>query len=305
MKSGYKGFSSVRRAPYLFIAPFFIVYFAFNVFPLLFSFVISLTKWTGVGDMTILGFGNYKRLFTDDPLFWQSMWNTVRIIIIVTPVQILAGLLMAVLLKDFFRGRVRSALQFVNFSPFITTPVAVGILFSILFDARKGTINQILMMLGLIEKEIDFLTKPFFAIMVLCILLHWKYFGYLMVMFMAGLSTIPETEYEAAKIDGASWLQSFLYITIPRLKNTFTFILTTGLIGSFQLFAEPVLLFQQNKQPYGGPGKVAHTLVMYLYDTAFRRFDLGYGAAMSFGIFLVVLVLSVSSVNNLLGGEKE
>ena len=305
MKRGSQIFSSIKRAPFLFIAPFFIIYFAFNIFPLAFSFIISLTSWNGVGAMNFMGLENYKRLFTEDSLFWQSLWNTVRIILLVTPVQVLLGLVLAVLLKDFFKGRARSVLQFVNFAPYITTPVAVGILFSILFDARKGTINQILMMTGLIDSEIEFLTRPASALMVLCILLTWKYFGYLMVMFMAGLSTIPESEYEAARIDGGNGIQIFFYVTIPRLKNTFVFVFTTGIIGSLQLFAEPYLLFQQNKQPYGGPGRAAHTLVMYLYDTAFRRFELGYGAAISFGIFFITLVISVVTINNLLGGERE
>jgi len=121
---------------------------------------------------------------------------------------------------------------------------------------------------------------------------------------MAGLSTIPETEYEAAKIDGASWLQSFIYITLPGLKSTFAFILTTSAISGMQLFGEPYMIFSYVNMPYGGPGRVALTSVMYLYETAFQRFDLGYGAALSYGLFFVIFFFSIIPIKRAFGGDK-
>jgi len=296
---------SVKYAPYFFILPFFAVFFAFNLFPLLYTLVISFTNFSGFGPMEFVGFENYIRFITSDPLFWRTLWNTFIIVIIALPLQVIFALIMAVLLKDFFKGRTRGALQFLNFSPFLTTAMAVAILFAILFDTRMGTINGILGVLGVSQNEIPWLTSPTQALAVLTILLVWRFFGYLMVLIMAGLSTISETEYEAAKIDGASWLQSFCYITIPGLKSTFAFIITTSVIAGMQLFGEPFMLFEHVNQPFGGPQRVALTSIMYLYDTAFRRFNLGYGAALTYGIFIIIFILSIVPIVKTFGGEKE
>ena len=294
-----------KYAPYLFILPFFVLYAVFNVIPLFSTLFISFTKWNGSAPIEWVGFRNYVRLFTGDTLFWKSIWNTVVIIVIAIPFQVGLGLIMAVLLKGFFSGRVLKVYQFLNFSPFITTGVAVALLFAILFDTRIGTVNTILAALGLISSKIPWLTTPVPAVAVLVIMLVWKYFGYLMVMIMAGLSTIPETEYEAARIDGASWLQSFRYITLPGLKGTLAFILTTSAISGMQLFGEPSLLFSKVDAPLGGPKRVALTSMMYVYDTAFSRFDLGYGSAMSYGVFVIIFALSFFAVRRNVGGRAE
>ena len=296
---------SLKLAPYLFIFPFFFMFIVFNLFPLLYTFIISFARWDGINELEFVGLANYIRLFTQDPFFWRTLWNTVFIIIIAIPIQILLGLSLAVLLKDFFRGRIRSAIQFLNFSPFLTSAVAVAVLFAILFDTRGGTINNILMALGLLQTEIPWLTSSTYAIITLVILLVWRFFGYLMVLLLAGLSTIPDTHYEAAKIDGASWFQSFRHITMPGLKGTFVFIVITSAISGMQLFGEPMMLFGHVNLPLGGPDRVALTSVMYLFDTAFQRFNLGYGAALSYGLFVIIFILSIGPIKKAFGGDDE
>src|SRR5699024_5572956 len=135
-----------------------------------------------------------------------------------------------------------------------------------------GTINNILRGLGITTDYIDWLGQPVTAMAVVILLLVWKYFGYMMVMFLAGLSGIPEGLYEAASIDGATWRKKFINITIPMLKNTFVFLITTSLISGLQLFAEPQQLFSRAGGLVGGPEKSCLTVLWYMYDTAFPRF---------------------------------
>lgn len=289
--------------PYLFVLPFFLIFFVFNLFPIAYSFVISLSKWDGVNPSSFVGLDNYIRLFTADPNFYKSILNTIIIIALAIPLQIGLGLFLAVLLKDFFR-KSRGFFQFVNYTPNITTPVAVGLVFAILFDTRVGTINQMLMSLGITGDYIYWLGQPVSSVAVVVILLVWKYFGYIMVMFLAGLSGISEDLYEAASIDGAGWWQKFFRITIPMLKNTFVFLITTSVISGLQLFAEPQLLFSRSGGILGGPEKSCLTAIWYMYDTAFKRFDFGYGAAIAYGLFILILLLSAGSIKNILREDE-
>lgn len=289
--------------PYLLISPYFLIYFVFSLFPILFSFVVSFHKWSGAGDMEFVGLQNYTRLFTDGT-FYLSLYNTFIIMLIALPLQFFTGLLLAVLLKDFTR-RLRTPLQTINFLPYITTPVAIGILFQLLFDWQCGTINQILVQLGILQEPYNWLGIPFGAKVVVIILCYWKQFGYMMVMFLAGLSMISEDIYEAAKIDGANWFQSFFRITIPLLRPIITFVTTMSIIAGWKLFDEPQLLYQYASQPVGGPDRSVLTVVMNFYDTSFKRYDFGYGSAMAYGLFIVIFIFSVIIMKIMNKGENE
>ena len=287
-----------RLYPYLFISPFFLIFISFSLFPMMYSLVISFTKWNGINEMTFVGLDNYIRLFSKDPLFYKSIWNTTLVIIIAIPIQLFFGFMIAVLLKDFF-SKFRGVFQLINFSPELTTPVAVGILFAILFDVRIGPINNILLSLGIIKNNIFWLNQVTSARFVMILLLVWQYFGYMMVMFLAGLSTVPDEIYDASKIDGAGWMQTLLRIRIPMMKNTFVFLLTTSVISGLQLFTEPQLLLTHAGQPLGGPGRSLLTSIMYIYHTAFQRFDFGYGAAMCYGLFIIIILVSLFSIKRI------
>ena len=289
--------------PYLFLAPFFLIFISFALFPMMYTLIISFTHWDGVTEMTFVGFKNYIRLFTNDPMFYKSIFNTALVIVIAIPLQMALGFMTAVLIKDFFR-KSGGAFQLINFSPYLTTPVAIGILFAILFDVRIGPVNNILSALGIIGEDIFWMNQPGTARAVLVVLLVWKYFGYMMVMFLAGLSAVPEEIYNASKIDGANWWQTLIKIRIPMMKNTFRFLITTSIISGLQLFAEPHLLLSHAGQNIGGPDKALMTSIMYVYNTAFRRFDFGYGAAMCYGLFIIIMLVSLFSINRITKENK-
>jgi cellobiose transport system permease protein len=152
------------------------------------------------------------------------------------------------------------------------------------------------MAVGILKEPIYWLGYPWSARAVVMILLTWQGFGYMMVMFLAGLSTIPAELYEAAKIDGARWKDAFFKITIPMLRPIMTFVLITGIINGLRLFDGPMLLFSSEGQPVGGPEHAVETVVMNFYWAAFRNFQFGYGAAIAYGLFMVIFVFSFISM---------
>ena len=200
--------------PYLFILPFFIIYIAFNCYPLIYTFIISLNDWDGFSQPVSVGLANYKNIFTEDPYFLKSIGNTLFFMAFDIPIVIICGLILASVFNSrklkgagFFRTAV--------FLPYITIPVAIGVLFCLLFDWNSGTVNLILARLGLIEEHINFLGVPRLARMIVVMMICWKYIGYHMIFFNAGISGISMELYEAADVDGASELTFFFKILLP------------------------------------------------------------------------------------------
>ncbi|HEY5585216.1 MAG TPA: sugar ABC transporter permease [Ruminiclostridium sp.] len=291
-----------KYAPYLLIAPFFIIYSVFQLFPILFSFVVSFTNWTVVGSRDFVGLANYSRLISDH-LFFKSVGNTLLVMVIAIPLEVIMGLFMAVFLKD-FANRSRSTLQLINFLPYITTPVAMGMLFQLMFDYNNGTVNQILSAIGIIDQPIYWLGNTLTARTVVVLLIFWRTYGYMMVMFLTGLSTIPNELYEAAKVDGASWFTSFTKITVPLLRPIMTFVVTMSIIGGWKLFDEARLLFSGGSLPSEGPNNSILTIVMNYYNTSFSRFEFGYGSAMGYGLFAIIFAFSLISMKIMNRGEE-
>uniref|UniRef100_UPI003FF0B544 carbohydrate ABC transporter permease n=1 Tax=Eisenbergiella tayi TaxID=1432052 RepID=UPI003FF0B544 len=283
------------------ILPYFLLYIAFGLFPILSSLGVSFTSWDGIGDVIFIGLANYKRVFTQDKFFYKSLWNTIILLVISTPIQIILGLLMATFLKDFFK-RTRNGLQLINFLPYITTPVAVGIIFQLMFDWKSGIINALLNLFGV--ESIYWLGNAWPSRIVVILMIVWKNYGYMMIMFLSGLSSIPDELYEAARIDGAKWWGCFTKITIPLLRPIFVFVITTSVINGFKLFDEPQLLFSSASQPIGGPDRAVMTVVMRFYEASFRSFEFGYGSALAYCLFLVIAGASLV-LFRLVGGRKE
>lgn len=290
-----------KKIPYLMILPYFLLYIAFGLFPILFSLGVSFTSWDGIGDVIFIGLANYKRVFTQDKFFYKSLWNTIILLVISTPIQIILGLLMATFLKDFFK-RTRNGLQLINFLPYITTPVAVGIIFQLMFDWKSGIINALLNLFGV--ESIYWLGNAWPSRIVVILMIVWKNYDYMMIMFLSGLSSIPDELYEAARIDGAKWWGCFTKITIPLLRPIFVFVITTSVINGFKLFDEPQLLFSSASQPIGGPDRAVMTVVMRFYEASFRSFEFGYGSALAYCLFLVIAGASLV-LFRLVGGRKE
>lgn len=294
-KSYSKYTLSTRIWPYIFVAPFAIFYMIFSLFPILYSFYISLFDWNGISDKVFIGIKNYIRIFTKDPLFYKSVWNTILMMLMSTPITLILGMILAFALFNMTRGK--KFFQTANFLPYITTPVAIGFIFSYLFDWSSGYINLVLIKLGIIHQGIYWLQDPWTARMVVAIMIIWRYLGYFMTIYLAGLTAIPDEIYEAAKVDGASIIKIFFKITIPMLKNITVFLIVTSVIGGLQMFDEPVMLYSGwGAANVGGPDHAVLTVVWKFFDDAFRTNSyLGYGAAISYSLFVIIVVCSLIS----------
>lgn len=279
--------------PLLFLAPFFICFAAFNLYPILYSFITSFYQWDGIGEKVFVGLDNYRRIATADPNFVKSVLNTVKIMLLSFPLAILVGLVVATFLSGLVRGR--HFFQTVNFLPYITTPVAIGLIFSFLFDWNTGSINKIATALGILDKGINWLGNPSYAPLVVALMIIWKYTGYYMALYLAGITSIPEELYEAARVDGSGMLNTFFRITLPMLKPITVFIVITSLIGGLQLFDEPNTMFTTGiGSVVGGPDRSCLTIVWNFYDISFQTTTrLGYGSAVAVVLFLIIVAVSL------------
>lgn len=255
----------------------------------------------------MVGFSNYIRLFTVDPYFLKSVANTVLLMLMYLPAGICLGLIFAsIVYSPNVKGR--RLFQIANFMPNITTPVAVGLLFAMLFDWKTGMVNRVLIALGVSQTGFDYLGSPWGARIVVAGMVLWKSVGYCMTVYLAGLAGIPRTLYEAAELDGASAHQQFFYVTIPQIKDISLFLIITGTISGFSLLDEPMLLLSgwaTTGGVVGGPMRSCLTSMWYLYDTAYgTTMHYGLAAAISYGLFLFIGVFSYFSVKMMYRGEK-
>ncbi|MFF2483937.1 carbohydrate ABC transporter permease [Paenibacillus sp. NPDC058071] len=293
-----------RMAPYVFISPFFLIFGAFSLFPILFTFYISLTNWTLDGSPNFIGFANYAEVFQDSR-FYDALLNTILFMIMIIPPQIIIALFISVLLTN---GRVPfvGAFRLINFLPYITTSVAVGLIFGILFDWNFGSVNVLLGKLGIVQENINWLGQPWPSRFVVAFVTIWKYFGYTAVMFLVGITGISKQLYEAADLDGASKMQQFFHITLPMLRPVMLFVTITTLIGCFQIFDEPYMLFTgMGASVVGGPEGSALTGTWLIYDNVFgslARF--GYGSAIAYVLFLFISMVSFVMFRLMNKGEE-
>jgi ABC-type sugar transport system permease subunit len=276
-----------HRQAYLFISPFFILFGVFGLYPIIYSLVLSLHKWHAQNPWKFIGFKNYADLLFNDPVFWTSLWNVIFIFLINVPPMILVSLVIAVVLnnpaqrgKDFFR--------ITYLLPYVTSVVSISVVFYVLFDDSLGFVNLLLQAIHL--RPVQWLTSAKVSKFSIDILVTWKWTGYNMIIALAGLQSISPEIYDAARIDGAGSLKTFLRITLPLLRPVIGFQFIMATIGTFNMFTEPYFLTD------GGPGYSSLTLVLYLYRSAFKFFKLDYGAAIAFLTFILVLIPSVLQV---------
>jgi ABC-type sugar transport system permease subunit len=269
---------------YLFISPFFFGFAVFGLTPILYTFYLSLTKWDGFTDPVYVGFANYSRILQDS-FFYQSIFNTLIIWVISIVPQLIAALLLALILNEkFIRGK--HFFRAVYYFPNLITPITLGIMFSLLFDWQTGSVNKFLMAIGLFGEPMNWFNSPFWSRIIVGLVTSWQYFGFNMIVFIAGLQAIPSDVYEAAEVDGANRVQVALRITLPMLRPIFLFTFITSVIGGLQLFDSALMLGN-------GPGNTTRTMVMYLYETAFKNFDYSYGSAIAYAIFVVVMFFTL------------
>jgi len=301
MKKKYNKYKTTW--PIFFLAPFCIFFLLFNLFPILYAFYMSTLEWNGYGEKTFVGMKNYVEVFTRDTTFWTALGNTVRIGIVGFPIAIFLGLVFAAMISNL--KKFKNTFQTINFLPYITTPVAIGMIFTFIFEKHVGILNKVITAFG--GEAINFTGSPRFAPFVIAFMIIWKCTGYYMAMYLAGITSISEDVYEAAKIDGAGQLQTFRRITIPLLKPITVFLIITSAIYAFQLFDEPNLLFtNQSASTVGGPGQSCLTMVWNFYNQAFGANPrLGYASALSSVLFIIIVIVSVIGLRLMNGKEAQ
>lgn len=246
---------------------------------------LMLSTQSGKGVVTeFVGLGNYKRVFSD-PTFITSVINTFLFLIIQVPIMIILALIISKILNNpniKYRGLFRTAL----FLPCVTSLVAYSVVFKSMF-AADGMINEILLFFNVIQQPIQWLLNPFWAKITIIIAITWRWTGYNMIFYLAGLQNIDASIYEAAKLDGASSFTEFFKITVPMLKPIILLTTITSTIGTLQLFDEVVNITA------GGPGNATLTISQYIYNLSFKFTpNFGYAATVSYMILFIVIVLS-------------
>ncbi|QBD77511.1 sugar ABC transporter permease [Ktedonosporobacter rubrisoli] len=272
---------------YLSIAPYYIVFLVFGLFPVLYSLYLAFQKWDGIGTMTFVGGSNFYLVLTD-PLFGKAVLNTFEIWIMSTVPMLFLALVIAFLINQ--RSRSKFAYQLCFYLPNITSVVAVTLIFQALFGVQYGLVNQLLAALHL--PTVAWLTDPWGIKWTISFMSIWLWTGYNALIYMAGLQSIPSEYYEAARTDGANIWHIFFHITLPMLRPIILFTVISSTIGGLSLFTEPQVLFSQvsNMLNTGGPGNAGLTMVLYQYWQGFANFHYGYGAAVGWIIFFILLI---------------
>lgn len=279
-----KKYSKNRNAALLFAMGFCALWIMFLVVPFISSFVMSFQSCRG-SVCTFAGTDNITRLLHDE-IFWTALVNTLTFLIVQVPIMLFLALIYASLLNS-PRLKGQNIYRTMLFIPCVTSLVAYAVVFKMMFST-DGLINNVLLSIGLIDHGINWLRDPVTAKIVIILALIWRWTGYNMVFYLAGMQNIPSDVYEAAKIDGAGPIRTFFSVTIPQLKPIIYFTAITSTIGTLQLFDEVVNITG------GGPGYSTLTLSQYIYNTSFvTDIDFGYAATISYTIVLIVLVLGV------------
>jgi len=274
-----------KLAPYLFISPFFIIFAIFGLFPIIYSGYISLHQWTGLKPPTFIGLNNYITLLKD-PDFLTALRNTALLTLTSGPITIGGGVVLAVILNNRLI-RFRSAFRTIFYMPLVVSLVVASQVFGLLLGNPFGLVNEALSRLGL--ARVDFLHQPSLTILVLVVLIVWKYIGNDLVIMLAGLQSIPPELNEAALVDGASPMQTFWNITIPLMRPVILFDVVLSTINTFNIFAEPYSLFGVT----GGANQSGLVTGLLMYRTSFQFFKFGYGSAMAYIVGLIIFVLSL------------
>lgn len=278
-----------QKWAYLFILPFFVSFLTFGIYPIFYSFYISFQSYDPLSlKMTYVGLANYERLVTSS-FFWDSVKNTIQIwLFSIIPQLTIAMILSLILNERWVKGK--NALRSIFYFPNLITPITIGMLFTLLFGYPGGTVNNIMTSLGLFNEAIDFKNVPILAKAVGGIAICWQNFGYNIIFITAGLHSISADVYEAAEVDGANAWHRITKITLPLLKPIMLYIMITSIIGGLQIFDIPKMLFRD------GAANATRTMVLYMYESAFDKWQFGYGAAAAYVIAMIIGVASVFTI---------
>lgn len=271
-----------KKTPYLFIAPWIIGFVIFTLGPLIFSLIISFFDWPIVGAVKFIGADNYIKMFTQDKMFYHSMGVTLKFALFFVPLDIAIALGLAVLLNQNLKGQ--SIFKTIFYLPSVISGVAVSMIWLWLFDYKFGMINYILDMFNLAGP--NWLGDPKWAIIAMVIASLWGQ-GTMVLIFLAALRDVPQEFYEAATIDGAGPWTRFTKITVPLITPSLLFNLIMTIISAFQQLSLALLMTK------GGPSNSTYFYAMYVYNNAFKHFEMGYASANAWVMFVIILVLTM------------
>ncbi|WP_129676716.1 carbohydrate ABC transporter permease [Candidatus Chloroploca sp. Khr17] len=284
-----------RLTPYLFLLPALLFMATFTLYPLASVGYLSFTEYNILRPPQPVGLANYQRLIGDG-VFWLSLRNSFTYLL-VTPVIIVSAIALAIVVNRPLLGiGVFRALYYI---PVITGAVAVGIAWQFLFDGSGGPINGMLLSTGMIEKPIIFLTEPGWTLPIAMMMTTWMGVGYYMVVFLAGLQSIPEDLYDAARIDGCNEFQKHWHVSVPGLRPSIVFVAVISSLSALKVFDEIYVLTNGT----GGILNSGSTMVFYLWKQAFRLQNVGYASAIAMVLLVITLTFSIINVRMLERGE--
>ncbi|MBC7122645.1 MAG: sugar ABC transporter permease [Pseudothermotoga sp.] len=279
---------------FVFILPWLVSFCIFVLYPIVFSVYVSMTDYSGLTwDMKFVGFSNYARAFKDR-VFLKALSNTFLFVLITVPATTVISLFLAVLLTSGIKFK--RLFQAGYFLPSVISMVVISMIWLYIYSAT-GPLNTLLRSLGIDVPARSWLASEKTALGSIMVMDVWSAIGYYTVLFVAGLQSLPLQLYEAARIDGATKWQIFKRITLPLLKPTILFVVSINSIRSFQIFTEIFTLTG------GGPANSTQTIVHYLYDVSFRKFEMGYGSAIAYVLFFIVMGITILQTK-MLQGEK-
>ncbi|WP_165066670.1 carbohydrate ABC transporter permease [Marisediminicola senii] len=275
----------VRASPYLYIAPFFVLFAITGLFPLVYTFVVSLHDWellAGQGDF--VGIANFQEVL-GDRFFWNSIRNTLSIFLLSTVPQLAFALILAAILDQALKAKTFWRMSILL--PYVVTPVAVALIFSSMFNETSGLFNNLLGAVGIdpVQWKHDVLASH----VAIATMVNWRWTGYNALILLAAMQAVPRDLHESAAIDGAGAVRRFFSITVPSIRPTLVFVVITMTMGGLQIFAEPRLFDVSNAGGIGGSDRQFQTTVLYLWEMAFFRQDFGKASAIAWLLFLLIV----------------
>jgi multiple sugar transport system permease protein len=269
-----------------FLAPNLIAFLLITLGPTLFSFGMGFTQWNGLGLPKWAGLQNYMRLI-QDPLFMKSVTNTALYTIEFVPLAVICAIGLALLFDQKLRGI--SLVRLFFFLPFVTDMISISFVWMFIFHLRFGILNYVLGLVGIPPQS--WLGDPKWALFSIVILSVWRWVGYYAVIILAGLQGVPRELYEAATVDGANRWQSFYKITLPLISPAIFFVVTTGIIASFQVFEQMYIMTE------GGPQDSTISIAMFLYEQGFLFLRMGYASAVAWVLFFLIFMVTMLNWN--------
>lgn len=273
-------------AGYLFILPALIGFVGFILLPFLISFILSFTQWdfiSGLGGIKFVGLANFKELLSD-VWFTDSLRNNIIFTVTVVPTSLIVGLIMAVLIQK--HTYLSTWVKVMIFMPYISSVVAIAVVWMVLLQPSFGPVNQFLNSIGIVNPP-QWLADMKWSLPTLILITIWQGIGYYVIIYIGGLNSISESIYESAEIDGANFWVKFWSISVPLVSPTTFFLAITGIIGSFKVFDLVSVLTE------GGPGTSTTVLAYYIYKSAFKYNRMGYASAIAWIVFIIIFIITI------------